>query len=99
MAIRSKYDQTHIGIIAGLIFPLIGMLIFNRYNFDTLNFFEFFEQIKRINKLPQVISISVISNLAAFYLFLWKKFYYSARGVLTSTFLWVLTVVILKYFV
>ncbi len=99
MALRSTYDQVYIGLLTGILFPFIGMIIFYQYHFDTLTLMEFFQQIQRLNKLPQVISIGVITNLAAFYLFLWKKFYYGARGVLAATFLWVLIVVILKYFV
>jgi hypothetical protein len=96
---RSKFDAPYIGLIAGLIVPLIGLFVFYKYNFRTLDFFEFIDHVVRVNRIPQLISLSVIANLAVFYIFIWKKFYYSARGVIGATFLYVLVVLILKYMV
>jgi len=96
---RSKWDKSYVGFIAGILFPAIGFLIFWWWNFDTLSVSEYFSHLLRMNKLPQVISLSVIMNLGVFYLFLWKKFYYSARGVIGATFFWVLIVLIQKYMV
>ena len=96
---RSKFDALYIGLVAGIVVPLIGLFIFYKYNFQTLNFGEFIEHVIRINRIPQLLSLSVIANLAVFYIFIWKKFYYSARGVIGATFLYVIVVLILKYFV
>lgn len=94
---KSKFDQTYIGVLGGLLFPIIGFLIYWTWNFDTLSVSEYFNHLLRLKKLPQVISLSVIMNLAIFYLFIWRKFYYSARGVIGATFFWVLIVLIQKF--
>ncbi|MCF8370297.1 MAG: hypothetical protein K9H64_01660 [Bacteroidales bacterium] len=96
---RSKFDAPYIGLLVGIIVPLIGLFVFYKYNFQTLDFREFIDHVIRINRIPQLLSLSVIANLAVFYLFIWKKFYYSARGVIGATFIYVLVVLILKYFV
>jgi hypothetical protein len=94
---RSKYDNPAVGLVLGLIGPVFGLLGFYKYNFKTLNIIEFFEFLIRMDKLPQVLSLSVIVNLALFFIFIWKKYYFSARGVLMATFLYTLIVVVIKY--
>ncbi|MEA3443632.1 MAG: hypothetical protein U9R19_02775 [Bacteroidota bacterium] len=95
---RSKFDALYIGLIAGVVVPFIGLFIFYKYSFKTLNFLEFAEHVMRINRNPQ-FSFSVIANLAVFYIFINKKFYFSAGGVIIATFLYVLVGFIFKYFV
>lgn len=94
---RSKFDNPTLGVIMGIIFPFIGFYIFYELYFETLTFREFIDHILRVNKIAQVISLSVISNLAVFFFFIWKKFYFSARGVLLATLLYTLVVVVQKF--
>jgi len=96
---RSKFDAPLIGLLLGIIVPIIGMFIFYKFNFKTLDFREFIDYINRKHMLPQLLSLSVIANLGLFFIFIWKKFYYSAKGVIAATFLYVIVVVILKFFV
>lgn len=51
------------------------------------------------NFLENLVSLSGIPNLALFFLFLNLQFYQSARGIILSTFILVLIVVILKFFI
>lgn len=94
---RNRFDKIYIGFIAGIFFPALGFILYYFFNFDTLSLKEYLSHLIRLNKLAQVVSLSVVMNLAAFYLFLWKKFYYSARGVIAATFLWVLLILIQKF--
>jgi hypothetical protein len=94
---RNRFDKVYIGLLAGLIFPAIGFVVYYFINFDTIDMQEYIKHLVRLNKLAQVVSLSVIMNLAAFYLFLWKKYFYGARGVLAATFIWVLLVLIQKF--
>ena len=96
---RSKLDSPFVGLFLGILIPVIGMLIFYKTNFNTLDIKEFFEHVERLNKTPQLISLSVVANLGLFFLFIWKKFYYSAKGVIIATFLYTMFVLIIKYFV
>ena len=96
---RSKFDAPIVGLVLGVIIPLIGLFIFYKFNFKTLDFAEFVDYINRKQMFPQLLSLSVVSNLGLFFIFIWKKFYYSAKGVIAATFLYVLVVIILKYFI
>lgn len=96
---RSKFDAPLVGLILGVIVPLFGVFIFYKFNFKTLDFGEFIDYVSRKRVFPQLLSLSVIANLGLFFIFIWKKFYYSAKGVIAATFLYVLVVIILKYFV
>ncbi len=96
---RSKFDAPLVGLILGVIVPLFGVFIFYKFNFKTLDFGEFIDYVSRKGMFPQLLSLSVIANLGLFFTFIWKKFYYSAKGVIMATFLYVLVVIILKYFV
>ncbi len=96
---RSKLDTVIIGLITGILVPVIGLFVFYFFSFDTLSISEFLDHIIRIHRIPQLISLSVIANLGVFYIFIYKKFYYSARGVIMSTFLYTIVVLILKYLV
>ena len=96
---RSKFDAPYIGVIVGLLLPVLGAYGYNLYMFKTLNFLEFIEHIVSVNRITQLISLSVIVNLAAFYIFLQKKFYFSARGVIGATLLYTLAVLVMKFLV
>ena len=96
---RSKFDASYIGLIIGIIVPILSLYMLSEYYYNTLNFFEFLERMEYRDSIPKMISLSVIPNLLVFYIFIWKKFYYAARGVIGSTFLYVIVVVILKYLV
>lgn len=96
---RSKFDSQLVGLILGILVPFIGMFIFYKFAFRTLDIYEFYEHITRRDLTPQLISLSVVANLGVFFIFIWKKFYYSARGVIGATFIYTLIVLILKYFV
>jgi len=96
---RSKFDSPYIGLFLGIFIPVIGMFIFYEALFDTLNITEFFEHLERKNRTPQLISLSVVANLGVFFLYIWRKFYYSARGVIIATFIYTIIVLILKYFI
>ena len=96
---RSKFDAPLVGLLFGLIVPLIGLVIFYKFNFKTLDFSEFINFVNRKDMMPQLLSLSVVANLGVFFIFIWKKFYFSARGVIMATFIYTIIVLILKYFV
>ena len=96
---KSKFDALKVGAILGLITPILSIVIFYLIKFDTLNFMEFIEQMIVRNIYTQLISLCVIPNLGLFFIFIWKNFLYSGRGVILATFVYALLIVILKFFV
>lgn len=94
---RSKYDSQPLGLIAGLILPLISIFIFYLVKYDHQTPREFYQALLRLNILTHVISLHVIPNLLLFFIFIWKNYLFSARGVLTATFIFAGIVFLLKF--
>ena len=92
-------DNTIIGLLVGLIAPLIVMLGFWQVQFGHNSLLGFYEIMVQSNNLPCLISIGLLGNLGAFFLFYRLKLDVSARGVIMATFLYGLVIVILKFFV
>lgn len=94
-----KKDSTILGIVIGLIAPLVVMLGFWKVQFGHTSLIGFYEVMVQSNNLPGLISIGLLGNLAAFFLFYRQKLDVSARGVIIATFGYGLVIVILKFFV
>lgn len=94
-----KNDITIIGLIIGLVAPLIVMFGFWKYQFGHTSLKGFYEVMVDSGNLPGLISIGLLGNLAAFFLFYRQKLDVSARGVIMATFLYGLIIVVLKFFV
>ena len=92
-------DNTIIGLLVGLIAPLIVMLGFWQVQFGHTSLLGFYEIMVQSNNLPGLISIGLLGNLGSFFLFYRLKLDVSARGVIMATFLYGLVIVILKFFV
>jgi len=92
-----KKDSTLLGLIVGIIAPVIVMLGFWQFNFSHMSFFGFKNLMLESTNLPGLISIGLLGNLAAFFLFYKLKLDVSARGVISATFGYGLIIVILKF--
>ncbi len=94
-----KKDSTILGLIVGVIAPLIVMLAFWKVQFGHTSLIGFYEVMVQSRNLPGLISIGLLGNLGGFFLFYWQKLDVSARGVIMATFLYGLIIVVLKFFV
>ncbi|MCF8275804.1 MAG: hypothetical protein K9J17_03635 [Flavobacteriales bacterium] len=94
-----KKDSTILGLIIGFIAPLIVMLGFWKFQFGHTSLNGFYEVMVESNNLPGLISIGLLGNLGAFFLFYRLKLDVSARGVIMATFLYGFVIVILKFFI
>ncbi len=94
-----KYNTVHIGLLLGIISPLIGFLVIYLVAFRGMSFSEYVQLLIYNGKLSSIISLSVIPNLLLFFIFIWLNYLYSARGVLASTLLFALVVVITKFLI
>ena len=94
-----KKDSTILGLIIGLIVPLIVMFGFWKYQFGHTSLIGFYEVMVDSGNLPGLISIGLVGNLGAFFLFYRQKLDISARGVISATFLYGLVIVVLKFFI
>jgi len=91
-------DTTVIGLLSGIIVPIITFLIvyFIMSGSQTLN--EYLQRLIDRNIQGHFISISVIPNLLIFFIFIWLYKMKAARGVLLSTFLWAFLILAIRLF-
>ena len=87
------------GGIAGLLFPLIALVIFYFITSPDLSFPEFIRFMVTRKKLSALISLSVLPDLLVFFIFIWLNYLYSARGVLAVVFIFALMVVLTKFLI
>ncbi|HEC42167.1 MAG TPA: hypothetical protein ENI20_04990 [Bacteroides sp.] len=94
-----RYNNIRVGLVLGIVAPIIGFFVVYLVGFRGMNFTEYFEMLSFRNKLSSILSLSVIPNLLLFFIFIWLDYLYSARGVLASTMLFALIVVVTKYII
>ncbi len=92
-----KYDKLLLGLLLGIITPLIVLLVYYKINFYYIRVDTFLYEtfMKRIF-LP-LLSLCVLGNLAVFFIFIQTDRYYSARGVVFATLLYAIVVFVLKF--
>ena len=95
----SRYNNVRIGLVLGVLAPLVGFVIIYLVAFRGMSFTEYLELLAGRKKLSSIISLSVIPNLLLFFIFIWLNYLYSARGVLASTLFFALIVVITKFLI
>lgn len=93
----SKINNIKLGILLGIIAPALSMLVIYLIKFSDYNFQELIDFLVSRGIFTKIISLCVIPNLALFFFFLNKNYYYSARGVLISTILFAFFVFITKF--
>jgi hypothetical protein len=88
-----------IGLLLGLIVPSVALFIVYLTGFSGFRFIDFFRYTISKNVLQNMVSLCGLANLPLFYLFIRSDCYESVKGVIIATFLLVLVVVILKFFI
>ena len=97
---KDRFDSTFIGVNVGIIAPMLAFgLYFLLYNmrFNPITFDEYIDLSTNMGILPQVLSLSLLGNLAAFSISMWMGIYNTAKGIILATFLYGVAILILKY--
>lgn len=97
MKFNINLNKIWIGLVLGILAPLVTLLIVQRSNYKTLNIFEFIDRMEMMGVYTKILSLCVIPNLLFFFLFIWRNYLASARGVLMATFIYAGIVIIYKY--
>ena len=93
-----KYDNVFVGILLGIIVPIVGILLINALlrkgvgvTIDTMkgNY--------GYNAAAKILSLGMIANLIPFYLFINKNRFNITRGILVSTALYLIVFVFYKF--
>jgi hypothetical protein len=85
------------GLIVGFILPLLSFLLYYIFRFGQYSFTDYLHFLVESKKLVNVLSLTVLPNLAPFMLFINSNRYSSGRGVLTSTVVLGIGIFILKF--
>ena len=94
---NKQYNTEQLGIITGLIVPLIVIIGFYEYR-GAESIGVFFEKIVRVGIFSELVSLCVVPNLLLFFIFMWSNRLKSARGVIGATFIYAFVVIGLKLF-
>jgi len=96
MKVSEKYNRVSTGIIAGVVVPVIVMLIFCLWQADRYTVKEFISRLISYGVLTNVISVSVFANVFFFLLFNRFDMLKASKGILGVTIIWAIVVFIIK---
>jgi hypothetical protein len=92
------FDKFWIGTLAGLVAPLFSFSMYYLINYRGMPWWRFIAHLRLADTYTSIVTLCLLSNLAMFYLFIWRKKYQGARGVLGVTFIWAGFIMYLKFF-
>ena len=92
-------DNILTGTIIGILIPAICILLVYAIMFPGFKFFDFFRFTQSKHVLENIVSLCGIPNLVAFYFFIRGELYENGKGIILATFILVLIVIILKFFI
>lgn len=95
---KNKLDTLGIGLMAGLLLPIIIFFVVYLTKETTVSFSEYIRGMWKMQALIKLGSLCVFANVAVFWIFLQKKYEKAARGVLGATILYAFVVLISRGF-
>lgn len=81
----------------GLIAPLITMWLFYLSKFGHMDFFRFIDLMFMGRTISALLSLSLLGNLAVFFLFIWRRRDLAAKGVVMTMFVYGALIVYFKF--
>ncbi len=93
---KSKYNNMLIGVILGLIIPILVMFLIIAMQ-SGANFQGYYKQLNSLGLTADILRMSIVADLLVFYFFLNKKFYNAVKGVIISAVILGLYVVYIKF--
>lgn len=89
-------DKIWIGIISGIVLPIIVMAIFYISSYSYLTVPEFLRKMVFASIILKLLSLCAVINLGAFFLFYRIEYDKAARGVILATMILAFVVIIDK---
>jgi len=93
---KNRFNSQAFGFITGLILPVISFLVIFLIMSGTQSLAEYLNRLVSYHILTKFLSLSVIPNLLLFYFFIWKNYQYSYRGVVGSTIIAAIVILVLQ---
>jgi hypothetical protein len=97
-----KYDSQQLGIVLGLIGPLVGFVVYGLLwsVYFKRSFYYFYRAV--FVEIPEfrssILTLSLLFNLIPFFYFIRSKRYQSGRGVLFAVFIYIPVVLYFRFF-
>ena len=86
------------GLLLGIIFPILGLLVVYFVKFSNASLGSFFQVLINDHKAAALmLAFSLFANLIPFIYYTNKRLDQTAKGVLIATMLYAVVIVILKY--
>ncbi len=92
-----KKDHILWGVIPGLLLPILLLETWHSYSFPKYTTYDFWVYIETVKLMAPALSLTLLANLGAFFLFLQFKKYRATTGVLLATFFWGAVIVWAKF--
>ena len=89
-------NQSIIGFFVGVIAPFVAFSVFVLFYLD-LDLFLTINEVSKSEKLPHIISLSLLINLLIFFMKIMTRREQAARGVLGATIFYAFIIVYLKF--
>lgn len=98
MVFSQRYNNMLTGIISGILMPVIAFFIFFLLTRNGLTLDLFIRRMIEVDKVTEVMSISVFANIVIFLLFNRFDMLRASKGVLGITIVWAFLVFGIKLF-
>ena len=89
-------NQNFIGFFVGVIAPFVAFSVFVLFVLE-LDLFQTISEVSKSDKLPHIISLSLLINLVIFFMKIKTKREKAARGILGATIFYAFIVLYLKF--
>ena len=97
MILSRRWNKFWIGLALGIFLPLVTFFLVYQIGYSNTLFGEFLKCAFVMGALAKIMSMCAIPNLAIFYIFLNKEYWYATRGVIAATLLCTLGVIVIKF--
>ncbi len=91
------FNKILYGLLVGFLSPVLFFILYYIFRFGKFSFHDYVSFLLESKKIVNVMSLSVLPNLASFMLFINSHRYSSGRGVLTATVILGVLIFILKF--
>ncbi|MBC7947621.1 MAG: hypothetical protein H7Y42_07055 [Chitinophagaceae bacterium] len=92
-----KKDNLKLGIVLGLIGPLLGLVVIYFINFPSYDFLEFLDYFIHDNKMITSFgSLSLLANVILFTIYVNTHRDYTAKGIFLVTLVYGIGILVLK---
>lgn len=99
-AATAKFNTFWTGALSGLAIPALSIFLFYLiFAPENFSFTDFINYTRYVRLTSPVISLCVLPDLLLFFIFIWTDKYFSARGVITATLVYVMLVLLIKFVV